>query len=197
MSLIQKYAVAAVAILLSMVVAPAYAAIFIDFEDLASGFVPTSYNGLTWSGGFGSGSWVVSLESDDIFLGTEAHSQDHYSWSNGGIDLSISGGPFTLNSLWARVPATSGTAIAHGFLGSTELFTQTLNLAGSYQLFTLNFVGIDSWTLTDQDNNTLIDDITLNDNVAAVPEASSMIVWTLLALTICGACWWKRAKLAA
>jgi hypothetical protein len=33
--------------------------------------------------------------------------------------------------------------------------------------------------------------------VAAVPEFSSVLVWSLLALTIGGASWWQRAKLAA
>jgi hypothetical protein len=199
MNIIQKYVVVAATITLSMVAAPAPAAIFLDFEDLGGSFtfVPTSYQGFTWSGAFGSNSWVVGLESDNTFSGTEAHSQNHYTWSNGGGDLSISGGPFTFNSLWARDASPSGTAIAHGFLGSTELFTQTLTMTDSYQLFTLNFIGIDSWTLTDQTSNTLIDDITLNDSVAAVPEASSMIVWSFLALTIAGACWWKRTKLVA
>ena len=32
--------------------------------------------------------------------------------------------------------------------------------------------------------------------IGVVPEASSMIVWSLLALTIAGASWWKRLKLA-
>jgi hypothetical protein len=35
------------------------------------------------------------------------------------------------------------------------------------------------------------------ETLSAVPEASSLIVWSLLALTIGGARWWQRAKLAA
>jgi hypothetical protein len=33
--------------------------------------------------------------------------------------------------------------------------------------------------------------------LGSVPEQSSLIVWSLLALTIGGACWWKRSRLAA
>ena len=76
-----------------------------------------------------------------------------------------------------RSGGSAVTAIAHGFLGATELFTQSLNLTSSYQLFTLNFAGIDSWTLTNQQANTLIDDITLNDPVGTVPEAASLAIW--------------------
>ena len=69
--------------------------------------------------------------------------------------------------MWARIGVvTSGTATAHGFNGATEIYTQTLNLTDTYQLFSLNFDGITSWTLTDQTNITLMDDITLNGGTA-------------------------------
>jgi hypothetical protein len=39
--------------------------------------------------------------------------------------------------------------------------------------------------------------VSLTIGEAAVPEASSVIVWSLLAVTIGGACWWRQSSLAA
>jgi hypothetical protein len=170
-----RTALTSFALMLAGMAAPANALV-IDFEDVSAGpigiLLPMSYQGFTFSGSSLGNSWVIAPESVDIFSGTEAHSQTNFAVSNGGNDLSISDdASFDFNSLWARIGnLAAGSAIAHGFLGSTELYTQTLNLTNSHQLFTLNFIGIDSWTLTDQTSNVLIDDITLNDVTGSVPE---------------------------
>jgi hypothetical protein len=165
-------------LVLTVAAAPASAEV-ITFEDLISN-VPTSYHGLTWSGGFGQYSWVIYPETIPVFDGTEAVSSVNFAWSNGATDLSIaSGTPFSINSLWARIGnLTSGTAIAHGFLGNSELYTQTLNLTDTYQFFALDFTGIDTWTLTDQANNVLIDNIDVSGN-NVVPEPSSFALMVL------------------
>jgi hypothetical protein len=154
-------------------VTAAQAATFIDFEDLNTGgfFInpPAGYAGLTWSGGTGTNSWAVSASSFGFFSGTQTHSGNNFVWNNFETNLSLSGGPFDFTSMWARIGVeTSGTATVHGFNGATEIYTQTLNLTDTYQLFSLNFDGITSWTLTDQTSGTvtLMDDITLNGGTA-------------------------------
>lgn len=161
------------ALILAGASAPANAVV-LDFEDVtAPSFLPTDYHGLTFSGGDGELSWVIGTEGDGVFPGTETHSPSQYAWSNGATNLSISGALFDFNSMWARTGADftiNGAAIARGFSGVTELYTVVLDLTPSYQFFALNFIGIDSWTLTDQNGNVLLDDITLNDSPNDVPE---------------------------
>lgn len=154
----------------------------IGFEDVAFPgtvtFLSNPYQGLSWGGGWGSSSWVISKESTNYFSGTEVHSGSNFAWSNGGANLSLSGTSFTMNSLWARIGNRgSGQATAHGFQGGKEIYTQVLDLTDSYQLFKLNFAGIDSWTLTNQTTNVLIDDITIN--ASSVPEPGSLALMGL------------------
>ncbi len=92
---------------------------------------------------------------------------------------------FNLDSLWARTGSSQygNSAILHGFVGGTEAFTETIALSDSYQLFTLNFDGITSWTVTNLGTNILIDDITLNTINTAVPEPST---WAMMLLGFAG-----------
>jgi hypothetical protein len=172
-----KHAIpAAAALALSFATTPSFATV-IGFEDIPSPgcctFIPAGYQGFTWSGSSGDTSWVVAQESAGVFPGTTAHSGTNYAWSNGFSDLSLSDGNYDFNSLWARVGNdAAGTVTVHGFDGATELYTQTLNLTDTYQLFALNFVGITDWTLTNNPSNVLIDDITVNET--NLPEPATL-----------------------
>jgi hypothetical protein len=151
-------------------------AAIIGFEDLSSGFVPTSYQGFTWSGGSGGGSWVLGNESNNIFPGTEAHSGSKFAWSNGGTSLTLSDGLFSLDSFWARTgAATTFNYTVKGFLGATELYSQNITATQTYQQFVFNYTGIDKITIS-AGNNLLLDDITVN-SAAAVPEPASVAIW--------------------
>lgn len=174
------------AVLLTAGACGAASADVIDFESISGPYVPSSYKSLTWGGGSGPYSWVVSSESSNIFSGTEAHSGNRFAWSNGATNLSLSGAAFDMTSLWARIGnLSSGTATAHGFRGGVEVYSQVLNLTSSYQLFSLNFSNIDQWTLTNQANNVLIDDITLNG--ASVPEPGSLALMGVALLGVAAA----------
>jgi hypothetical protein len=165
------------AALCAALVAPVSAApLTIDFEDVAapgaSSFLAPGYKGFTWSGGYGGSSWVITDSTDPFywgFVGVPVHSGKNYAWSNGGTNLSLAGGTFDFNGFWARAGGGAFTAIAHGFVGSTETFTQSFTVSDVYQQFTFNFLGIDTLTITDQATNLLVDDILVNA-VGPVPE---------------------------
>jgi hypothetical protein len=165
--------------------APASAAI-INFDDIASpgasSFLAPGYQGFTWLGGNGSNSWVITDSTDPFywgFVGVVAHSGQNYAWSNGATDLSMGGATFDFNSFWGRGGATGDTPTAHGFIGATEVYTQSFTVSTVYQLLTFNFLGIDRLTITNQHANLLLDDITVNGgNVATpVPEPET---WAML-----------------
>src|SRR5262249_6308653 len=144
----------------------------INFDDLDANtttFLPTpTYDGFIWSGGGGNLSWILGATFQNVpgFTGTTAFSGTNYAWSNGPTDLSMSApvGTFTLDSLRLRLgngnTGNENSIIMHGFDGATEIFTQTLLLTTTYTLFTLDWSGITSWSLTNASNNTLVDDIT-------------------------------------
>jgi hypothetical protein len=153
----------------------------IGFEDIVippyelNTYIPPGYQGFTWSGGRGGTSWVVT-KNNPYNPEIQAYSGQNSAWNNGGTDLSISDGEFDFNSMWARGMFTGFTSTAHGFLGSSEIFTQNFTVSGSdYQLFTFNFTGIDRFTITTNYTNILIDDIVVNQT-APVPEPATMLL---------------------
>jgi len=190
MKLISKnLAMAGATLLLSTFAMPA-SAVVIDFDDITlpgcCTFDP-SYQGFTWDGASGAQSWVIAEESANIFGGTEAHSGANFAWSNGASDLSLSNGVFDLNSLWARSGGLDFTATAHGLFGGFEIFTQDFHVTQTYEEFTFNFSEIDTFTITNQATNILIDDICINDascSAGSVPEPATyaMLGLGLLAL---------------
>jgi hypothetical protein len=187
MNALRKYVIpaAAAALALTVLATPSpSSATVIDFEDVSypgcCTFPTAGHQGFTWSGGNGGGSWVIAQESANVFSGIDAHSGVNYVWSNVANDLSLADETYDFISMWARIGnSTTGTAIAHGFNGATELYTQTLNLTDTYQLFNLYFNGITNWTLTNQLNNVLIDDICVNDQACGasqVPEPGTLVL---------------------
>ena len=168
------------ALLLSSIALPV-SAIVLDFEGLSDGSILSNYQGFTWDGGSGPASWQVSSDSSTPFSGDSTHSGVKFVWSNGATDLSLSDGLFDLDSFWARGRSFNAgqTATARGFLGGIEIYTQDITLAdfGVYSQFTFNFTGIDQFQLTDQGNNTLIDDISIN--MGSVPEPTTLALFGL------------------
>lgn len=138
-------------------------ALFISFEEFSSPGCCTyidSYRGLTWGGGKGDESWVVANEAAGLFPGAQALHGNNFAWSNGGQDLTIEDGTFDFVNFWARTGnASTGTATASGFRNGSQIYTQSIHLTDQYQQFNLDFINIDSWVLSGQTDNVLIDAI--------------------------------------
>lgn len=171
------------ALLLSIITTSAHAVV-IDFEDIVNPgcctFLADGYQGFTWSGSAGPNSWVIADQATSIFPGAQAHSGQNYAWSNGGADLSLSNGMFDFNGMWARGGHEGFSTTATGYLNGVAVYSQDFTVTMDYQLFDFNFTNIDNLTFTDQANNLLIDDMTVN---ATVPESTTL---TLLGLGLLG-----------
>ena len=147
----------------------------IGFEDISTPGCCThpspGYQGFNWSGSSGSQSWVIGENADTFMIsnGFNSYAGNNFAWSNGAADLELSGAAFDFNSFYARSGFGTYTAMAHGFNGATETWTQAFTVTGQYQQFSFNFLGVDKVTITNQDTNLLIDDMVVN-GTAPVPE---------------------------
>lgn len=159
-------------------------AVTIDFEDASGPFLDI-YQGFSWSGGAGSNSWVVAEEGGGLDIGfNSAHSGTHYVWSNGGTYLTMAGGIFDFNSVWAQGGhGSSDLLTARGYLAGSEIYNHTQNLSGyTYQNILLNFVGVDTVRF-DYVSNLVLDDIVVNGS--SVPDRGSslsLVAFGLLAV---------------
>src|SRR5690242_10538187 len=112
----------------AFICSPASATV-INFSADLNAFI-TSFDGFTWSGGDGSGSWVNGTV--DGLSGAPAAPLG-YAWSNGGTNLSMSTAvPFTFNSValyadpkWGPGSGGPGTAVIEGWLKGSLVDTYT------------------------------------------------------------------------
>jgi len=153
----------------------------LDFEDIvvppgALGVapLPPGYHGLDWSS-----TWNVSTISSGWFPISQTPSGQNYAWSSAANDLSVSGATFDFNSMWASSGffGNTGEAIARGFVGATEVFTQSFTPTTTFQLFNFNFTDIDRLEFTDQHGNLLIDDFSVDVDIAAVPVPATIVLF--------------------
>ena len=148
----------------------------IGFEGLGFTEITSTYEGLSWTGGAGANSWVVSPSSFGIFSGQDAHTGTEYAWSNGGTTLDLTeanGAKFDLDSMWTRGGGNGISFVATGYANGVEVYSQSISEGASYTLNTLNFDGIDKLELSNQTTNLLLDDITVS-TPSAVPEPGSL-----------------------
>lgn len=169
------------------------AASVIDFDDMsfpggnptAASYPPAGYQGFDFGGGKGDFSWVISPnDATGWYGGTKqpySHSGNNFAWNAGGTDLELTvhgGGTFDLASFWVRSwPAASFNATAHGYLNGSEVFTQAFSTSDTYAQITTNFTHIDRFTFTPEfPRSFLIDDISIDNIVVAVPEPESYML---------------------
>lgn len=144
----------------------------VTFEDVAvaagggeAAHLPARYHGLVWDGVWQTSSWAVAANESNFFEGAEAHSGKNYAFSNNGVNLSISGGVFSVDSLWVREGRVGGiyqlTFI--GLRDGKQMFTKTLPINDQYKKIDLNYRDIDTLTIAMKNSvNLLLDDITFS-----------------------------------
>jgi len=154
----------------------------IDFEDLGyvadAVFPAPGYAGFTWGGGFDDFSWVISSQGGfyTTTYGFTAHAGQNFSWSNGGVNLSLSGSLFDFNSMWVRSGSVPVNVVAQGIANGNLQYTQNFFVTTEYQLFDFSFAGVDNVTISPEFGyNLLIDDISINAG-APVPEPGTMLL---------------------
>jgi hypothetical protein len=98
-------------------------------------------------------------------------------------------GPGSNAKTWTAILALlpSGVTIANNAMGGIRFGS---GFASSSDLFDTN---IDAFTIGTAAESTTYD---FELNAAAVPEPASMLVWSLLAVTVGGATWWRRRRVA-
>lgn len=141
---------------------------------LAASSPAVGYQGFDWGA-----NWVISPNDATGWYGGTvqpySHSGNNFAWNSGGGSYELAvrgGGTFDLTSFWARTwPSINATATARGFRNGVEVFSQTFSLTSAYALVTTNFIGIDRFTTSTQ--QFLIDDITVANVTAAVPEPAT------------------------
>jgi hypothetical protein len=104
-----------------------------------------------------------------------------------GFQINVNGTPVT-PSLSTTATNTGHTILLSSFTGLSSATIQIVAWGG----LSTGGMGTRNWFNDDVELNGTVDAL-----VPVVPEASSLIVWSLLALTIGGACWWNRSTLAA
>jgi len=147
----------------------------INFDDLNAGsgvHIPQGYQGFSWLGGEGENSWVNNARASIDNSG--AHSGTNYAWSDGGTQLDLSDGLFSISSLWVRNRDNvfdPQNRTYEGWLGSVMLFSFSQDATTSWSLVSLNFSGIDSFVIL-AGRNILVDDIDISD--VSVPEPGTL-----------------------
>lgn len=169
-------------------------ATLIDFENAVpdgNGWnIPNGYEGFDWSGSEGNNSWVLATPTDgeDLFSVGTGHSGTNYIWSNGGAQLSMSpvSGTFDFTSMWAYEPQWSSQDMTvDGYLAGNLIYSDTVTLGQSYQLYTFDFTDVDTVVFPISGlgtYNLAVDDITVNAN--SVPDGGTTV--TLIGTALVG-----------
>lgn len=174
---------------------PVKAQTTLGFEGLTGAYVPQGYGGFSWLGGFGTESWGLAAGSGyPDLLRPSSGTQNAWSLSGTTLDMiSASALPFDFNSaylsgVFGGCSGNSGTVsqTVRGFLAGIQTYISTVDISCStMQQFTFSFLGIDQVTFDEISPaiNLLVDDITVNSQLGAVPEPASL---TLLATGLVG-----------
>jgi hypothetical protein len=151
---------------------PSFASI-VNFEDVSSG----TFGSFT-SGGFDFAFFGVIDDS----WGHGAHSKSASNFAYGfccslGQDSMTKngGGIFNLIGGWfGNLQGATDSFTVHGFLGASEIYTQTLNVNGTTSYISMNFLGVDK-VLFDSNfsSNLTLDDL---ETTTSVPEPATLLL---------------------
>jgi hypothetical protein len=163
----------------SVLVQQAPAQMTLDFEDVtqAVGSIPASYHGFSFTGGFGSNSWIGGggyLQPWGFSSGTSSV------YANGGTWLEFSNGNlFTFYQAFLTASLCRPDLTVRGFRGTAEVYTQSLSLPCFYGAAptVFNFVDVDRVRFDETSvGNLMLDDIVVSDPATVTPEPLSILL---------------------
>ena len=167
-------------------------ATIINFDDLANGTIPSSYQGFSWSGWAAFDGLSYQTSYGNTYGGTSANK---FGYNGGGalIVTTTGGGLFNFNgadvSTWAQNNSFAGfsshTLTVKGYNGVTLVGSVTVNLSTTQFLpLVANFNGINKLEFDNDGTDGhwwLLDNFTYN---AAVPEPATVMAGALLLIPI-------------
>jgi hypothetical protein len=182
----------------------AHASILTFDEVPALAPLPSNYGGFTWDANFAVYSDAAYASYGNTY---GSPSGDNAVFNSSGV-LSImttSGSDFDFNGAyftgWAQnnsaVSFTATSITVRGYNNGNLIGTASMSLpANSYQFLNANLAGVDELRFISSASSQwwLMDNFTFNASVSAVPEASTLVTWSLLAVT--GIVWavWRRSE---
>ncbi|MDD5132406.1 MAG: PEP-CTERM sorting domain-containing protein [bacterium] len=158
----------------------AASAMVIDFESLYPGYeaqdiaIPSGYQGFNWSQAV-LGITKYEIPGSGYEYGTIGNASIYTGWAN---DISFSNGSFDFNGAYITAAwDVTESVVVEGWKNSSLLYSNTITTYNDKAYwFDFNFDDVDTVWFKPSGNHLCIDNITVNEGVAPIPEPGTMML---------------------